>query len=74
MFILELFRYLFLLCKGVTVSPKCACNANFYVLLTGIYRFPFLSMELAKIGNKGIIAVGKNCKLLKDLSVRFCDR
>ncbi|KAL3631224.1 hypothetical protein CASFOL_024208 [Castilleja foliolosa] len=26
------------------------------------------------VGNKGIIAVGQNCKFLTDLSLRFCDR
>ncbi|XP_059299052.1 F-box/LRR-repeat protein 4-like isoform X2 [Lycium ferocissimum] len=27
-----------------------------------------------QVGNKGIIAVGENCKFLTDLSLRFCDR
>ncbi|KAL6554068.1 hypothetical protein OROMI_019741 [Orobanche minor] len=31
-------------------------------------------MEGKGIGNKGIIAVGENCKSLTDLSIRFCDR
>ncbi|MCE2055970.1 hypothetical protein HAX54_043829 [Datura stramonium] len=28
----------------------------------------------SNVGNKGIIAVGENCKFLTDLSLRFCDR
>lgn len=44
---------------------------------SGVWRnmfFLIYNSFVFQIGDRGVIAVGENCRFLTDLSLRFCDR
>ncbi|CAI0466491.1 unnamed protein product [Linum tenue] len=57
------------------IGRSCTCFGLIFLVATDfLTTFSSFHTSLPQVGNKGIMAIGDNCKSLADLSLRFCDR